>query len=165
MKDLILVNSNTALRKGSSQVAVHAINVIISLYNLDLDSKKIQSDQNVNSILQFLDLLLGSIPSETTRLWLSSEEYFEFWRDFAAAGTSQVRYLYQKHMIAILIDFLLQNNSPLRTKPSNIALATTIEWDSQGVKNIMQTIATLIEKSKPISGEAGLSSDGTEVFY
>lgn len=37
----------------------------------------------------------------------------KFWREFAYQGEPQIRFLFDNDMLAILLDFFLEKNSPL----------------------------------------------------
>ena len=162
--ELILTCPERTVRSNLSQVILHAINVIISFYNLDLSLKKFEGKEDVIEkstekgpleieyrVVSFLNMLLNIMPVEVAKAWTKFGQYFEFWRDFAQAGTAQVRYLYQKQMIAFLIDFYLEKKSPLGNEISEHKNSMGNRYANPEYDPLIQTIAILVKRSKYVS--------------
>ena len=87
------------------------------------------------------------MPTEVAKNWLKFQHFFEFWRDFAAAGEAQIVYLYKKEFVAVLIDFYLGNKSPvpeLSEKKHSIGN----RYVDPEFNPLIQTLARLIERAK-----------------
>jgi len=160
--ELLLNCPEKQVRACTSQVILHAINVMITHYNLTLDTtllkQKEKEEAQMNeeekklykieeSIVRFLDLLINHMPTEVAKNWLKFQHFFEFWRDFAAAGEQQIAYLYKKEFVAILIDFYLGNKSPvpeLSEKKHSIGN----RYVDPEFNPLIQTLARLIERAR-----------------
>lgn len=166
--ELILTCSDKTVRSNISQVILHAINVIISFHGFDLSLKKFEGKEDEiekapekgplqieYNIVKFLNMLLNIMPIDVAKSWTKFGQYFEFWRDFAYAGTPQVRYLYQKQMISLLIDFFLEKKSPLGNEISEHKHSMGNRYTNPEFDPLIQTIAILIRRSKPNNNASG----------
>lgn len=162
--ELILTCPSQTVRSNLSQVILHAINVIISFYGFDLSLKKFEGKEEEiekstekgpleieYKVVSFLNMLLNIMPVDVAKSWTKFGQYFEFWRDFALAGTPQVRYLYQKQMVAYLIDFYLEKRSPLGNEISEHKHSMGNRYTNPEFDPLIQTLAILIRRSKRVS--------------
>ena len=166
--ELILTCTDRIVRSNLSQVILHAINVTVSFYGFDLDVRKFEGREDEIekatekcpvqiefSIVKFLNMLLGIMPIEVAKNWTKLGQYFEFWRDFAYAGTAQVRYLYGQQMIALLIDFFLEKKSPLGNEISEHKHSMGNRYSSPEFDALIQTVAILVRRSKNPNNKSG----------
>ena len=134
---MILNCQDKQVRSHISQTILHTINIIISFYKLELNLQKpnekdefqlyedsnyvaeFQSEEDKKKagieemIINFLNVMISIMPNEVAKNWTKFQQYFEFWKDFAYSGESQISFLFQKQFIAILIDFFLEKKSPI----------------------------------------------------
>lgn len=168
-EDLITACPDRTVRYNVGQAILHAINVMVSFYGFDLSLKKFEGKgpeiekatekgplQIEYSIVKLLERLLALMPVEMAKNWTKNGQYLEFWRDFAYAGTPQVRYLYQKQMISLLIDFFLEKKSPLGNEISEHKHTMGNKYASPEFDSLIQTIAILVRRSKVSNNTKGL---------
>jgi len=150
------------VRHYTSQAILQSINILIAYHNLSLDlrdlyQRKHQVSQMNDSeryvfkieseIVNFLDHLIASIPTEAAKNWTKIGQFFEFWKEFANSGESQMHYLYQKEFIAVLIDFYLDKRSPLvgfSEKKHTIGNRYT----EPELNALVQTVSLMIRRAK-----------------
>ena len=162
--ELILTCPDRTVRYNVGSVILHSINVIISFHGLDLSLKKFEGkEEEIEkatekgplqiewSIVKFLNMLLGIMPVDVAKSWTKFGQYFEFWRDFAFSGTPQVSYLFQKQMIAYLIDFFLEKKSPLGNEISEHKNSMGNRYTNPEFDPLIQTIAILLKRSKVVT--------------
>ena len=162
--ELILTCPDKTVRANVGQVILHSINVIIAFGNFDLELKKFEGKEDEiekaaekgplqieYSVVKFLNTLLGIMPVEVAKSWTKFGQYFEFWRDFAFSGTPQVRYLFQKQMIAYLIDFFLEKKSPLGNLFSEHKHSMGNRYTNPEFDPLIQTVAILLRRSKLVT--------------
>jgi len=135
---------------------------LIAYHNLSLDLADLyQRKQQINNmndseryvfrieseIINFLDHLIASIPTEAAKNWTKIGQFFEFWKEFANSGEAQMHYLYQKEFIAVLIDFYLDKRSPLvgfSEKKHTIGNRYT----EPELNALVQTVSLMIRRAK-----------------
>ena len=162
--ELILTCPDKSVRSNLNQVILHAINVMISFYGFDLSLKKFEGKEEAiekatekgpleieYKIVNFLNMLVSILPIDAAKNWTKFGQFLEFWRDFALAGTPQVSYLYQKQMIAYLIDFYLEKKSPLGNEISEHKHSMGNRYTNPEFDALIQTIAILIRRAKFVS--------------
>mmetsp|Transcript_29239 Transcript_29239/g.26660 ORF Transcript_29239/g.26660 Transcript_29239/m.26660 type:complete len:107 (+) Transcript_29239:1637-1957(+) len=101
--ELFLNCPETSVRVYTTQVVLHAINVIIQYHNFELNADMVKAkedgiaslnEQDANAvklegnILKFLDAMITILPTEVAKNWLKFHQYLEFWRDFCSSGES-----------------------------------------------------------------------------
>ena len=64
--------------------------------------------------VRFLDFMEGLVRSECHKHWTKFEQFFTIFRDFAMGGAPQRDFLMRRQAIAMLLDFMLANSSPLK---------------------------------------------------
>lgn len=162
--ELILTCTDRSVRSNVSQVILHAINVMISFYGLDLSLAKFEGKEEEiektgqkgpleieYAIVKLLNLLLSIMPVDCAKSWTKIKEYFEFWRDFSFAGTPQINYLYQRQMISLLIDFFLEKKSPLGNEISEHKHSMGNRTINPDFDPLLQTIAIMIRRSRLVT--------------
>lgn len=53
---------------------------------------------------------------EVPKSYYRLEEYFEFWYELFESNKSLLKYAQSRNMIEYLLDFIMQENSPFKTK-------------------------------------------------
>jgi hypothetical protein len=181
--DLWLNCPEKNVRIQSTQIILHLINTMINHYNLELNEEKLKATEAIFdtlseaeqhrfkvevAVIRFLDLSISIIPTEVAKNWLKMGQCIEFWRDFAKSGEAQIKYLYRKEFIAVLIDFYLGERSPLKdfmgvgTKKQNIGNKFT----DPECNPLIETIAILVKRMKfPVNQPVNSASfEGLPVY-
>jgi len=160
--ELTLACPNKQVRYCVSQIVLHAINVMIAHYKLDMDlTKHKELESTIESatpeekerwniqevIFKVLNLLITLMPTEVAKNWTKFSQFFEFWRDFASSGEPQMFYLYQKEFIAVLLDFYLEKRSPI-PEFSEKKHSMGNKYTEPEFHTLLQTVAIMIRRAK-----------------
>jgi hypothetical protein len=72
------------------------------------------NNSKLQMVFEYLASLVGLMKEESQDGWLRMQEYFELWIDLIKVSPHIRSFLYEQKMTELLLDYLLEDSSPLR---------------------------------------------------
>ena len=145
--DLLLVCTEKTTRTCVSDLLSHCLNLLIA------------QDCSENGLAKsFVTALLELIPREAHKHWVRFQQFWELFRDFAAGGDLQARFLIEKGAVATLLDFYLGSKSPLCKGGEKRPVLGNKMW-GPAYDGLVQTVCILSQYVSISGGNEGVGLD------
>ena len=142
--DLLLVCTEKTTRSCISDLLSHCLNLLFTPESSQIALAK-----------GLVTALLQLIPRELHKHWVRFQQFWELFRDFAAGGDLQARFLIENGAIATLLDFYLGNKSPILKGGEKRPVMGNKMWGPV-YDGLVQTISIL---SEYVGKEGGFELD------
>jgi hypothetical protein len=142
--EIMYSNNNNFERELHRMIANKCINIIIHMHNVSLQSS--ESSIYQQKILDFLNEFLSLMYTEIPKNWIKSLQYFDFLRWFSCLNVTSAEFCFQRDLICMLVDLLLEKKSPVRTVDKKYEL--NIKYSVLSLGPILQTIVILVTCSQ-----------------
>ncbi|KRX05033.1 hypothetical protein PPERSA_06667 [Pseudocohnilembus persalinus] len=106
------------VKKYVQKLIIYLINFLLKFHNItSLIDHQQETDQNVVIVEKINDLLIymaDQLNYDVAKFWDKNEQYLQFWVDFINSGETQIEWCFKNDLIARMIDFMLQDKSPMK---------------------------------------------------